>query len=442
MNITYDGGATITATGIYPNNDPVATKNFTVTGNNTTGLKMGYSLSLIMEEKGFSVGALKYKLTSTNTGVNGEVVPAISDAKDLYYGPSSNLLGTGYFNETSGNKVHTYTLNMYFPESEENQNEDQGKSFKAHVAISDMACTDCLRDNILAQGGGAQTINAKTTPDFSKITPEIINYKEKTSEYMSAITSNNNKAIGLGYTFNVTAGNYTLTNYVTNKSYGSEYIGYYTCESGSYSNCTTMYKINAVSGTSVTNATKYEKEIKAYDYGETGIYKAEDDYGTSYYYRGAPENNYVVFAGMCWRVVRVIGDGSIKLTLYNYNPNAVGNPCDSSQDGGTNAFARYSGTTYITAFNTQYNDAKYVGYMYGGLSGVASTSRAQATTNETNSTIKTNLDTWYTAKLSSQASKIADIIYCNDRQLRSEVGGAATGTGLETVKHGMQEIKD
>ena len=26
MNITYDGGATITATGIYPNNDPVATK--------------------------------------------------------------------------------------------------------------------------------------------------------------------------------------------------------------------------------------------------------------------------------------------------------------------------------------------------------------------------------------------------------------------------------
>ncbi len=119
MNITFAGGATITATGIYPNNDPVATKNFTVTGNNTTGLKMGYSLSLIMEEKGFSVGALKYKLTSTNTGGNGEVVPAISEMKDLYTGSSTNLLGVGYFNETSGNKVHNYTLNMYFPENGE-----------------------------------------------------------------------------------------------------------------------------------------------------------------------------------------------------------------------------------------------------------------------------------------------------------------------------------
>ncbi len=125
-----------------------------------------------------------------------------------------------------------------------------------------------------------------------------------------------------------------------------------------------------------------------------------------------------------------MGDGSIKLTLYNYNPNSVDNPCDSSQDGGTNAFARYSGTTYTTAFNTQYNDAKYVGYMYGGAAGVASTSREQATTNETNSTIKTNLDTWYTAKLSSYASKIADTIYCNDRQLQSEIGGSATGTGF------------
>ncbi len=40
-----------------------------------------------------------------------------------------------------------------------------------------------------------------------------------------------------------------------------------------------------------------------------------DSYGTSYYYRGDIDNNFVDFANMCWRVVRIQGDGSIKLIL-------------------------------------------------------------------------------------------------------------------------------
>ena len=40
-----------------------------------------------------------------------------------------------------------------------------------------------------------------------------------------------------------------------------------------------------------------------------------DDYGTSYFYRGNVTNNYVTFSGMCWRIVRIQGDGSVKLTL-------------------------------------------------------------------------------------------------------------------------------
>ena len=35
-----------------------------------------------------------------------------------------------------------------------------------------------------------------------------------------------------------------------------------------------------------------------------------DDYGTSYYYRGNPIDNYVNFAGMCFRIVRIEGDGT------------------------------------------------------------------------------------------------------------------------------------
>ena len=40
-----------------------------------------------------------------------------------------------------------------------------------------------------------------------------------------------------------------------------------------------------------------------------------DDFGTSRYFRGNVIDNYVNFAGMCFRIVRIEGDGSIKLIL-------------------------------------------------------------------------------------------------------------------------------
>ena len=43
--------------------------------------------------------------------------------------------------------------------------------------------------------------------------------------------------------------------------------------------------------------------------------KVADDYGISYYYKGNIQDNYVDFAGMCWRIVRIEGDGSTKLIL-------------------------------------------------------------------------------------------------------------------------------
>ena len=38
-----------------------------------------------------------------------------------------------------------------------------------------------------------------------------------------------------------------------------------------------------------------------------------DNYGKTYYYRGAVQDNYVLFNNMCWRIVRIEGDGSVKL---------------------------------------------------------------------------------------------------------------------------------
>ncbi len=145
---------------------------------------------------------------------------------------------------------------------------------------------------------------------------------------------------------------------------------------------------------------------------EALLASAEDDYGTSYYFRGAVTNNYVEFANKCWRIVRVGGDGSVKLILHNDNPTGAANPCDAANNSISAAFARYSGETYKSAFNTNYNDNAYVGFKYGtvGASGYAS---AHANTN--NSTILTNLETWYNNNLSDYADAIADTVWCNDK---------------------------
>ena len=145
---------------------------------------------------------------------------------------------------------------------------------------------------------------------------------------------------------------------------------------------------------------------------EALLASTEDDYGTSYYFRGAVTNNYVEFANKCWRIVRVGGDGSVKLILHNDNPTGVANPCDAANNSASAAFARYSGTTYKSAFNTNYNDNAYVGFKFGTV-GSSTYEATHANTN--NSTILTNLETWYTNNLKDYADKIADTEWCNDK---------------------------
>ena len=145
---------------------------------------------------------------------------------------------------------------------------------------------------------------------------------------------------------------------------------------------------------------------------EALLASAEDDYGTSYYFRGAVTNNYVEFANKCWRIVRVAGDDSVKLILHNDNTAGAANPCDPANNSASAAFARYSNTTYKSAFNSSYNDNAYVGFKYG-TPGSSTYEATHANTN--NSTILTNLETWYTNNLKTYADAIADTVWCNDK---------------------------
>ena len=145
---------------------------------------------------------------------------------------------------------------------------------------------------------------------------------------------------------------------------------------------------------------------------EALLARAEDDYGTSYYFRGAVKNNYVEFANKCWRIVRIGGDNTIKLILHNDNTSNTSNPCSSANNNTTAAFAHYNGDTYTSVFNSNYADNAYVGFMYGTVD----SSTYEAThANINKSTILTNLEIWYNDNLKTCESVIDDNVFCNDK---------------------------
>ncbi len=349
MEIYYENGSGIIASlSLMPSNTHFASKNFTITGNNKTSGIMNYTLNLVVTTNTFTDYAIGYKLTSTNTNSNGTVVPqTTNDMCYLLKGPETKVLGSGSFTgPTSGNKVHTYNIKLYFPETEYLQNDDNNKQIEAHIKTEEGIKTkdECkqlpgIRDIILANNGGEENITEAPSNLFENIS---------------------------GPTENM-------------------------------------------------------------------MYKMEDDYGTSYYFRGARDyvNNNLIFAQYQWKIIRINGDGSVRL---QYNGMCTDNKCiifgmstPMLLEPNHSLFNKYGYSNY----NTFQEDNKYFGYMYGGASGTPSTSRLNATSNETSSNIKLYLDAWYETNLSgtSYESYISDTIFCNDRQLESEVGGPSASGG-------------
>ena len=63
-----------------------------------------------------------------------------------------------------------------------------------------------------------------------------------------------------------------------------------------------------------------------------GIYSAKDDLGTSYYFRGNVTNNYVKFANKYWRIIRINGDGTIRMIYAGTSAHANGYNDSSAND--------------------------------------------------------------------------------------------------------------
>ena len=310
-----------------------------------------------------------------------------------------------------------------------------------------------------------QKIAAKQTVDFSKTAPILIWNENKATSLSSpsstmphpdlvALKGTDDRyknlsatyvliPIGSSYTFNSETGKYTITNVQqidpTTLTYGGD-TKYYFCSSGyntsssdvisvwkNTANCATIYEITSASitdgtetGSGGTSIKTRRYNLKGYamtqseresDKSDKGLYQMEDDDGISYYYRGSVNNNYVKYAGAYWRIIRINGDGSVRL-LY----------------AGTTANASGSGLNIKSAaFNSKRDNPAYNGYMYGST---LNTSYEKTTANENDSNIKKELDNWYKTHIlgTSNESVIADAGFCNDRSLSSGNGYTSTGS--------------
>ena len=207
---------------------------------------------------------------------------------------------------------------------------------------------------------------------------------------------------------------------------------YYLCGSGTNStnanisvfddqSCSNMRKIVSATKTTIgepnTNTYRVEYIMNVYEYSQNaiesdfsdrGLYSTNDANGTTYYYRGNISNNNVYFAGFYWQIVRINGDGSVKLIYNGDIKNAKG-----KEKGIENG-----------AFNFERTSPAYVGYMYGSEIG----NKDGNYKNEVDSNIKSIIDLWYEKNiLNNNFSRyVYDTGYCNDRSIYSGDGVTVT----------------
>jgi len=168
-------------------------------------------------------------------------------------------------------------------------------------------------------------------------------------------------------------------------------------------------KINVDKPNFAKTAQKSCEGIKEEHCEETnGIYATTDNDGETYYYRGAVENNYLRFAGFYWRVIRINGDGTIRLIYQGKTADASGEDAQIGE----------------SQFNPYVTNSMYIGFKYtdGLVHGY----------NEKSIILKDSLEPWYENNLLSYANKIdTNAGFCQDRTpstIKDEINNQG-GTG-------------
>ena len=306
-------------------------------------------------------------------------------------------------------------------------------------------------------------IEAKNTPDFSETAPAIT-YTEKidstdkvgiikptkealtSDSQMSSLSSEEYKIkLCTSRKLDENTGIYTISNCAmydpttldfNNNSYYTfgEIVAFNQQTNKMYvwfgASGTSVYKITGLESTDACkhtwngttyDCTKYILSAMVYaiseneqDNSDKGLYLGTDDYGDTYYYRGNVTNNNLYFGGFYWQIIRINGDGSIRILYNGREKNASG--------------IEQSINSTFYKFNEDYNNPTYGGYMYGSTGG---TTLNEVYKNINSSTAKITLDKWYKENIVDKnlMDKISNNgTFCGDRTLYS-------GTGIGTTSY-------
>ncbi len=265
---------------------------------------------------------------------------------------------------------------------------------------------------------GASTFDQITNATVNRV--EGVSYRvgkmyseSEPTDYTRNMSSYQDRYItyGTSYTFEAD-GRYVLHNSQVCKyseCYSNLVGKYISRPMGSTSNAIDTKPANAlylITSTSLTSlsASQKSREEPLIDSSKNGVYASDDDYGKSYYYRGDTENNFVKFGGFYWRIIRVNGDGSVRMIYWS----------DANKEN------KYGPVSIPMANYSGYGGIKNAGYMYGGATEDEEVSNWQeAIKNKYSSSNKILIDTWYKNNLTSYSNYISDTLFCNDREIDS-----------------------
>ena len=365
LELVYgDGNALITAEKIEPG-DSITAKTFTVTnsGNATINNYAVYLEELVnnLERTSDMVYTLTCTSSVTNSTCNGKT--------ETVFPTQNGILVT---NNIAKDEVQTYSLQLTYKEMNVDQSVDMGKEVSAKVQIYNLRDIVDITGTVTGASEG-DYVELHSNPKKSQINnntytipgvepgSHTIYLKDKDGTVLGQkdITINKGETAGVsGTTIITTEDSQTVTINLTKTS--SDFTinldnvkDYNPFEDGTLANAIYTSAKTKANGTEFleTPKTKPAEETSAED--EKVLNVTPDDYGTSYYFRGNVIDNYVNFAGMCWRAVRIAGDGSIKLILEDQDET-----CSETMNGNWNIPTTTGGTTKTGNFGYTQHEAK------------------------------------------------------------------------------------
>ncbi len=310
------------------------------------------------------------------SGTNSDVEFSYKDSLGNEVTDTTDTLTLNYsLNRKTSVEVQVYVI----PKNDANSNTDvtvkltknNSETYQIIKNMNVMGNNYCLNNGFNKLGNCIlvsehQTDNVETAktqiadkgyPNLNDTAPSYTYVEQLTSNVSNAykVDSGYKYNFSKSYEFNSSTGVFELSGDVITDSLSNTYLNYYTCGGTNVVKgmCLKVYKILEVNESTqeITLADVTTYKIASTLRSEQGLYAVPNDYGTSYIYRGNVLNNNVYFGGFYWKIIRMNGDGSIRLIYNGTTPNATGTATSINN------------TTY--QYNSKYSDPTYVGYMYG-----------------------------------------------------------------------------